>query len=214
MLLLGISTSSGQFALLIGENNRVIYNSAEYEKDGNKELYFLLRDALTTCNKKVNDISHIIVDTGPGGTSRVRTGIAFANSLAYSLHIPVCPVSTMELAGIDASAGYGLPVVHSVKSVKGNAYIGFYGGGREEAQIRYGRVEEIVPELVGSIRKFVVVGAHREQIMKLPVLSGKTVVDSGMQYGNVRIFIEKSELFIGRGLIFPKMVESVTEQTI
>jgi tRNA A37 threonylcarbamoyladenosine modification protein TsaB len=214
MLILGISTSSGQFALLLGENNQVIYDSTEFEKDSNKELYYLLQDALSACNKKVNNISHIIVDTGPGGTSRVRTGIAFANSLAYSLNIPVSPVSTMELAGIDAYNRYGFPVVNSVKSIKGNAYIGFYRGGNEEVQIKYGHIEEIVPQLVGSIDKFVVVGAHIEQIMKLPVLSGKTIIDSRMQYGNALIFIEKSNLFTGRGLVFPQFVVPVTEQTI
>jgi len=214
MLILGISTSSGQFALLLGENNQVIYDSTEFEKEENKELYYLLQDALTTCNKSTSDINHIIVDIGPGGTSRVRTGIAFANSLAYSLKIPVSPVSTMELAGIDAYNKYGLPVVNSVKSIKGNAYVGFYRAERDEVKIKYGRVEEIVPEFVKGVAQFVVVGAHREQIINLPVLAGKTIINSQMQYGNARIFIEKSELFIRRGLLFPQFVLPVTEETI
>jgi len=214
MLILGISTSSGQFALLLGENNQVIYDSNEFEKDNNKELYYLLQDALKVCNKKANDINHIIVDIGPGGTSRVRTGIAFVNSLAYSLNIPVSPVSTMELAGIDTYNKYGLPVVNSVKSIKGNAYVGFYEGENEKVKIEYGRIEEIVPKFVDGIAHFVVVGAHREQIINLPALKGKTIIDSQMQYGNARIFIEKSELFIGRGLLFPQFVMPVTEQTI
>lgn len=214
MLISGISTSSGQFALLLGENNRVIYDSSKNEKDDSKELCYLLQNALSACNKKINDISRIIVDTGPGGTSRVRTGIAFANSLAYSLNIPVCPVSTMELAGIDAYCQYGFPVVNSVKSVKGNAYIGLYRGGNEHVKIEYGRVEEIVPQLVAGIDCLVAVGVHRELILKLPALAGKTVIDSRMQYGNARIFIEKSELFLGRGVVFPQFVTPVTEQTI
>ncbi|MDR0733940.1 MAG: hypothetical protein LBF08_07795 [Dysgonamonadaceae bacterium] len=214
MLILGISTSSGQFALLLGENNRALYDSSEYETEDNKELYHLLQNALTACNKKTSDISRIIVDTGPGGTSRVRTGIAFANSLAYSLNIPVCPVSTMELAGLDAYARYGFPVVNSVKSIKGNAYVGLYRGENEAVEIRYGLLEEIVPQLVAGIDRLTVVGVHRELIAQLPALSGKTVIDSQMQYGNARIFIEKSELFIDRGLVFPQFVTPVTEQTI
>ena len=214
MLILGISTSSGQFALLLGENNQVIYDSTEFEKDDNKELYYLLQDALNACNKKTNDINHIIVDIGPGGTSRVRTGIAFANSLAYSLNIPVSPVSTMELAGIDAYNKYSLPVVNSVKSIKGNAYIGFFKGRTEEVKIEYGRIEEIIPKFVDGIDKFVVVGSHREQIINLPALAEKTIIDSQMQYGNARIFIEKSDLFIDRGLLFPQFVMPITEQTI
>jgi len=214
MLILGISTSSGQFALLLGENNQVIYDSSEFEKDDNKELFYLLQDALNACNKKTNDIKHIIVDIGPGGTSRVRTGIAFANSLAYSLNIPVSPVSTMELAGIDAYNKYGLPVVNSVKSIKGNAYIGFYEGKSKDVRIEYGRIEEIVPKFVDGIDNFVVVGAHREQIINLSTPAKKTITDSQMQYGNARIFIEKSELFTDRGLLFPQFVMPITEQTI
>jgi tRNA threonylcarbamoyladenosine biosynthesis protein TsaB len=214
MLIVGISTSSGQFALLLGENNQVIYDSSECKKDDNRELYSLLQDALNNCNKKINDIHHIIVDRGPGGTSRVRTGIAFANSLAYSLTIPVSPVSAMELAGIDAYNTYSLPVINSVKSIKGNAYIGFYQPGTEDVKIEYGRIEEIVPALTDGIDRLVVVGVHREQIIKLPALAGKTIIDSGMQYGNARIFIEKSDLFTGRGLLFPQFVTPITEQTI
>jgi len=214
MLILGISTSSGQFALLLGENNQVIYDSSEFEKDDNKELYYLLQNALNACNKKTNDINHIIVDIGPGGTSRVRTGIAFANSLAYSLNIPISPVSTMELAGIDAYSKYDVPVINSVKSIKGNAYIGFYKGRKEKVKIEYGQIEEIVPKFVDGIDKFVVVGAHREQIINLSAPAGKTIIDSQMQYGNARIFIEKSELFTSRGLLFPQFVMPITEQTI
>ncbi|MDR2691061.1 MAG: hypothetical protein LBB73_01995 [Dysgonamonadaceae bacterium] len=214
MLISGISTSSGQFALLLGENNRIIYDSSEHEAGDNRELYCLLQNAFSACNRKINDLGGIIVDTGPGGTSRVRTGIAFANSLAYSLNIPVCPVSTMELAGIDAYCRYGLPVVNSVKSIKGNAYIGLYRGGNGDVQMEYGRVEEIVPPLVADIDRLVVAGAHRELIMELPALAGKTVIDSRMQYGNARIFIEKSGLFTGRGLVFPQFATPVTEQTI
>jgi tRNA A37 threonylcarbamoyladenosine modification protein TsaB len=214
MLIVGISTSSGQFALLLGENNQVIYDSSEYKKDDNRELYSLLQDALNNCNKKISDIHHIIVDSGPGGTSRVRTGVAFANSLAYSLNIPVSPVSSMELAGIDTYNQYGLPVVNSVKSIKGNAYIGFYQQGTEDVKIEYGRIEEIVPALTGRIDRFVVVGVHREQIISLPALAGKIIIDSEMQYGNARIFIEKSDLFTGRGLRFPQFATPITEQTM
>jgi tRNA A37 threonylcarbamoyladenosine modification protein TsaB len=213
MLILGISTSAGQFALILGENNRAIFNSADYGTDN--ELDTLLLKGLAVCKKNIDAISHIIIDTGPGGTSRVRTGIAFANSLAYGLHVPVCPVSSTELAGIDACGRYNLPAVNTVKSIKGNAYVGFYDGTREnEMKTEYGRIEEIVPRLTADVDEFVVVGAHRDTIARLPELKEKTVVDSGMQFGNACVLIEKSDLFIGRGLLFPEFAVPVTEQTI
>ncbi|MDR0757722.1 MAG: hypothetical protein LBF85_07745 [Tannerella sp.] len=214
MLTLAISTSAGQFALILGEDSRIIFDSCDGEPAGG-ELDGLLSKGLHDCGKDIGEIAHIIVDTGPGGTSRVRTGVAFANSLSYSLHVPVCPVSSMELSGLDAGCRHHMPVVSSVKSIKGNAYVGFYDGQTENGmKIEYGRIEDLVPRMVAGVREFVTVGAHREMIARLPALKEKTVVDSGMQFGSARVLIENSRLFTGRGLLFPEIALPVTEQTI
>jgi len=210
MLTVGISTSSGQFALVIGENNKVLFDSSESLKDG--ELDDFLSVGLEYCKRNVKEIANIIVDIGPGGTSRVRTGIAFANSLAYSLGISVCPVSSMELAGIDAQSKYNLPVINSVKSIKGNAYIGLYN--HELVSIQYGNINDIVPVMVKDIAQFVVVGFHREAIMNLPSLKNKTIIDSSMSFGNARLFIEKSDLFIKNKSDFPVYAQPITEKTL
>jgi len=211
MLTVGISTSSGQFALVIGENNKVIYDSSEHSTLGN-ELDDILSAGLENCKKDVNDIANIIVDIGPGGTSRVRTGIAFANALAYGLGISVCPVSSMELAGIDAWSKYGLPVINSVKSIKENAYIGLYHQGL--CNIKYGKIVDIVPLMINDITEFVVVGFHRETIINLPSLKDKIIVDSEMFFGNARFLIEKSDLFVKEKCSFPAFAQPVTEKTL
>ena len=214
MLTVAISTSSGQFALVIGEHNKPLFDTSDYLDQGQgQELDDFLLRGLKNCKREVNGIAHIIVDTGPGGTSRVRTGIAFANGLAYSLGIPVCTVSSMELAGIDAGSKYdGLPVINSIKSIKGNAYIGLYY--QSLLSINYGTIHEIVPHLVKDIDRFVVVGFHREAIMNLPALSNKTIIDSGMSFGNARIMIEKSDLFLRNVHHFPVYAQPVTEKTL
>jgi len=211
MLTVGISTSSGQFALVIGEDNKILFDSSEYP-ELNRELDDFLSTGLNHCKRAANEISHLIVDIGPGGTSRVRTGIAFANALAYSLQIPVYPVSSMELAGIEACDKYNLPVINSVKSIKGNAYIGLYYQG--VTSIKYGTVNDIVPFMLKDINEFVVIGAHREAILNLPSLKNKTIVDSRMTFGNAKIFIEKRDLFIGKKCDFPAYAQPITEKTL
>ena len=214
MLTVAISTSSGQFALVIGENNRILSDSTEYadQCQGQELDDFLLR-GLKNCKREMNEIARIIVDTGPGGTSRVRTGIAFANALAYSLGISVCTVSSMELAGIDAGSKHAaLPVINSIKSIRGNAYIGLYS--QNHLSIHYGTIQEIVPQLVKEIDRFVVVGSHREAIKQLPALSNKTIIDSSMSFGNAGIMIEKSDLFIRNVHHFPVYAQPVTEKTL
>ena len=212
MLTVAISTSSGLFALVIGENNRILNDSTEYLEQS-QELDDFLSSGLKNCNREIKEIAHIIVDIGPGGTSRVRTGIAFANALAYSLGIPVCTVSSMELAGIDAGTKFdGLPVINSIKSIKGNAYIGLYH--QSLLSINYGTIHDIVPQLVKDMERFVVVGFHREAIKQLPALSDKTIIDSGMSFGNARIMIEKSDLFMRNVHHFPVYAQPITEKTL
>ena len=211
MLTVGISTSSGQFALVIGENNKVIFDSSDFP-DYNRELDDALAFGLEYCKRDVGEIADIIVDIGPGGTSRVRTGIAFANALAYSLGISVCPVSSMELAGFDSWSKYNLPVINSVRSIKGNAYIGFYN--HNLISIKYGYINDIVPEMVKDIDKFVVVGFHRDAIINMPSLKDKTIIDSSMPFGNARFMIEKSDLFIREKQGFPVYAQPITEKTL
>ena len=210
MLTLGISTSSGQFALVLGENGKTIYNSKEFEI--NNELDDMLNSALLSCEKEVKDIDGIIVDIGPGGTSRVRTGVAFANSLSFASGIPVYPVSSMELAGVDAGSKYGLPVIATVKSIKGNAYIGLYNEG--QVTIKYGPIEDI-PAMTEGLDGFAVVGFHREAIINQPSLKNKSIVDTEMLYGDVSLLTEKDELFKKReGIIFPYFAQPITENTL
>ena len=211
MLTVGISTSSGQFALVIGEDNKVLFDSSEHLSN-DSELDDSLSKGMEYCKRSVNEIANIIVDIGPGGTSRVRTGIAFANSLAYSLNISVCPVSSMELAGIDACSRYGLPVINSVRSIKGNAYVGLYNN--KLVSIEYGNINDIVPSMVNDIDKFVVVGFHREAIVNLPSLKNKVIIDSLISFGSARFLIEKSDLFIDKKCGFPVYAQPITEKTL
>ena len=226
MLTLAISTSSGQFALVIGECQDVIANEVKqsgasniilFDSSGHleheKELDDMLTEGLKYCQREIFEIGRIIVDIGPGGTSRVRTGIAFANGLAFSLGLPVCTVSSMELAGIDAGSKFGgLPVINSIKSIRGNAYAGLYNQG--DLSINYGTVEEIVPQLVKDIDQFVAVGFHREIIIHLPALQDKVIIDSSMAFGNAGIMIEKSDLFTRNKHDFPAYAQPITEKTL
>jgi len=212
MLTVAISTSSGQFALVIGADNHILFDSSAYPEH-ERELDDALSAGLTHCNREITEIGQIIVDIGPGGTSRVRTGIAFANALAYSAGIGVATVSSMELAGIDAGYKFGgLPVVNTVKSIKGNAYIGLYN--QRLISIDYGTVHDMVPKLVRDFDKFTVVGFHRDAILRMPALKDKFIIDSMMSFGNVRIMIEKSDLFTRNPLHFPTFAQPITEKTL
>ena len=211
MLTLGISTSSGQFALVLGEDNKLIFDSDDFQLSEKKDISILISTCLEFTKISVSSISNIIADIGPGGTSRVRTGIAFANSLAYSLGIAVCPVSSLELAGIEAWDNYARPVISTVKSINGNAYCGFFNNNKL-ISIEYGTINNLIPHLANGLEEIVVVGYHRELIKSL--LPTKKIIDSGALYGNAKILVEKSYLFLDRAIFFPKFAIPINEKTI
>lgn len=210
MLTLAISTSSGQFALALGANGTLLYNSKEHNVS--EELDTMLSLGLNHCGKQIKDISSIIVDVGPGGTSRVRTGVAFANSLSYTLGVPIYTASSMELAGLEAQHRWKLPSITTVKSIKGNAYIGLYDGSL--TRLEFGIVEDLIPNMVQHLEEFVVVGYHRAIIQALPLV-GKKVIDTERNFGDVSFLIQEEAFFKQKqGLLFPYFAQPIVETVL
>jgi tRNA A37 threonylcarbamoyladenosine modification protein TsaB len=209
-LTLGISTSCPQFEVIIGENTNILFSSAyTIAINDKKDIAFLVAEGLKQMGLTTQDITNIIVDIGPGGTSLVRTGVAFANGLSYSLGIPICPVSSVETIGFEAWNTYKLPVICTVKSIKDTAYVALYDG--KLVKMKYGVLETVVAELTEGIEAFVVAGVHRPQL--LAAFSHKILHDSGLQFGKAKYLIEQSALWADRFVSFPAFPQPITEQS-
>lgn len=210
-LTLGISTSSTDFEAVLGDNSQVLFSSKNnLFLDDTKDIALLVSESLAQLGLTPHDIKNITVDIGPGGTSLVRTGVAYANGLAYSLGIPVCPVLSVELVGLEAWEKYQLPVICTAKSMKDNAYVALYSG--KLLTLKYGVLKDVVSEVVSGIDEFVVAGTHRAQLIEL--FPHKKVHDSGIQFGQTKFLIEKNNLFSNRNISFPNFVIPITEQSI
>jgi hypothetical protein len=79
--------------------------------------------------------------------------------------------------------------------------------------MEYGPIDEIVPRLTRETGEFVVMGCHREEILRWGAGAGKRLHDSERLYGEARFLIEQEELFITRALRFPEYARPITEQT-
>lgn len=74
----------------------------------------VIHEALNSSELTVNDIDKIFVCNGPGSFTGIRIGLTFAKTLAWTLNIPVVPISTLEalasgcasMALINARRGY------------------------------------------------------------------------------------------------------------
>lgn len=99
MLVLAVDTSAARGSLALADDNFQILSSREWEKKAmhsdvaTLELQALLADA----QKSLNDITHIVVNHGPGSFTGLRVGINLARTLAYSLDVPILPLCTLEV---------------------------------------------------------------------------------------------------------------------
>ena len=211
-LILAISTSSFPFEVFLGNENDLLFNSKEDTSLAeNKDIGFFVTKALAATQAKIQDIKHIILDIGPGGTSVIRTGVAFGNSLAYSLKIPTYPVSTLEILGMQVYAQQQIPVICTANSLKGQAYVGLFDKDKL-VSLKYGLLETVVEEMTAEIPEFSVAGYHNEKIISL--FPHKNIQDSGIKHKNAALLLEKKQLFLGRGLYFPHFANPITEQSI
>ncbi len=211
MLTLGITTSSGQFAVIISKGKEIIYTDKSVNLAQKRELFVILTDALSKLGKTVQDISEIIVDIGPGGTSSVRTGVSFANALSYGLNIPVCPVSSFELIGLELWQKYNLPSIITAKSIKNNAFIAYFNNNKLQKMV-YGKIAEEVEKLIDN-KEIYVAGAHQDIIKKL---SGNnyTINKSGILRASPEVIISNRERFTKNQFIYPKIAVPINEQNI
>lgn len=210
-LILGISSSSPQFNLLLGENGKILFSQgAKLSMANRQDITMLLEAGLQETGKKINEIEKIIVDIGPGGTSIVRTGVAFANALSYSLNIPVCPVSSLELLCLEAWEKHEMPVITFIKSLKQNVYLGLYNG--KDLTMKYGQFEEVVPDTLNDLQELAVVGYNRERLIE--AYPDKQIHDSGIQFANPKYLIEQWERFTDKSLLLPNLPVPITEQDI
>jgi tRNA A37 threonylcarbamoyladenosine modification protein TsaB len=208
--ILAISTSSTQFEVMIGENSTILFRDAyTLSLTDKKDISHLVADCLQKVGITAQDLSSIIVDVGPGGTSLVRTGVAFGNGLSYSLGIPICPVLSVELIGIEAFETHKLPVIITVKSIKDSAYVALYNG--KLAHLKYGPMTAVVEEMTAGINEFVIAGAHRETVIE--AFPNKRIHDSGLLHSNPKFLIEKHDLFKAQYVSFPLFAHPITEQT-
>lgn len=89
-LVLAINTASKESALALIQDDRVLGETA-WDSNANESTKVIpgLQTLLKEANKTWKDLTHIFVVKGPGAYTSLRVGITIANSLAWTLKIPM-----------------------------------------------------------------------------------------------------------------------------
>lgn len=90
-----------------------IYNNND-NHDTSSKMMPVLAEAFENVGLKPQDIDKIFAVTGPGSFTGIRVGLTVAKTMAYSLDIPIVPISSLEVmasrsggtALINARRGY------------------------------------------------------------------------------------------------------------
>ena len=105
-MILVIDTSQPKIALCLfwPEKMKNIYISKSDQKSDN--LLLKIKQILSRNNLNLRDLKAIVVHQGPGSFTGLRIGISIANTLSYSLNIPVIGVKNQQNILKIAEAGF------------------------------------------------------------------------------------------------------------
>src|SRR5579859_3575013 len=125
-MLLALDTSTHLASLAICENGEL---RAEYTWDvGSSHSVELLRRLESLVKERgiaLAQISAVATAIGPGSFTGVRVAVTVAKSLAFSLHVPLVGVSTLDVIGY-SQAGAVFPVCALMDAGRGEFYAALY----------------------------------------------------------------------------------------
>ena len=90
-----------------------------------RELPRMVSEMLRLGEGELNDLSALAVTRGPGFFSGIRVGISYGLSLAFSLNIPVIPLSSLEVLAFGAALEE-IPVISLIPAKRGAFFCGAY----------------------------------------------------------------------------------------
>lgn len=97
-LILSIETSTHHFSCALHQNDQLIAYKESISQQSTASQLALMIDQLFTENRvERNDLTAVVVASGPGSYTGLRIGVATAKGICYSLTIPLLSVNTLYL---------------------------------------------------------------------------------------------------------------------
>jgi len=125
MISLFIDTSISFPTISLVKDGEVLFNfHEEIKSDMSSKILSIIDLGLIKNNISIKLINKIFVVTGPGSFTGVRIGVTIAKTIAWSLKIPVVPISSLEyMSTTDTNKKY---LVSMIDARRGNVFAGIY----------------------------------------------------------------------------------------
>ena len=125
-MLLAVDTSTAQVGLAIFDGSQVI---AEYAwRSGQRhtvELAPAISELLTRCSLTMENVRGLGVALGPGSFTSLRVGLSLVKGLAFSRHLPLIGIPTLDILAA-AQPSSKLPLVVAIQAGRGRFAAGWY----------------------------------------------------------------------------------------
>ncbi|PLS08945.1 tRNA (adenosine(37)-N6)-threonylcarbamoyltransferase complex dimerization subunit type 1 TsaB [Neobacillus cucumis] len=127
MTILAIDTSNYVLGVALLEENQVL---GEYitnlKKNHSVRIMPAIQTLMKDCGKEPADLTKIVVAKGPGSYTGVRIGVTIAKTLAWTLHIPLVGVSSLEILAAGTGRYFNGYVAPLFDARRGQVYTALY----------------------------------------------------------------------------------------
>jgi tRNA threonylcarbamoyladenosine biosynthesis protein TsaB len=173
MLILGIETATEQVSVAIGGHEGVLGLVEVCRGRRHAEtLAPAIEFVCTQADVRLDEISVVAVDVGPGLFTGMRVGLASAKALAQALRVPMIGMSSLDLLAYPLRHT-GRTVVAIIDARKGELFYAFYrpvpGGVQRVLEPQCGTIDDLIAEVMARRDDVICVGdgalRHRDEIV-------------------------------------------------
>ena len=123
---IAIDTSTGWGGIALSQDGNLLADLTwKPGQNHTSELFPNIERLLQTARADIRSLSAVFVATGPGSFNGLRAGISAAKGLAFSLHIPLVGISTLEAEALPF-AFTGLPLCPIHDAGRGEIAVALY----------------------------------------------------------------------------------------
>lgn len=210
---LAIDSSAMQPTVAIFEDDNLIYNSQrDYQNQEDavqeKDVCKIIDAGFTNIGMTASELVAILVCRGPGALNSTRAGVAIANSLGYSLGIPVFSFTSFQLIKQNTSAIKELPLLITIRAANNHCYSCIFKHD-ESPIIGYGPVKDLIATVAQEYQQVAVAGSHNEKILE--ALGDSKALATDVTSGQAKDVLKITSMLMDN--TYPKAVVPLTEQS-
>lgn len=126
---LAMDTSTAAMTIALFQDGRLVKDSHSIsERNHSIRLLPAIEELAASCGLKVGELDGVAVGCGPGSYTGIRIAVTVAKMFAWSLKLPLIPVSSLEALayGAASDAAGDVRVVPLMDARRGKVYTGLY----------------------------------------------------------------------------------------